>query len=236
MLSAPSSAGLVDACSQARVNILSVQIFPHLGQVTDELLLDLPAEWDAGQLTSLVEDSGGDAVAVSRSSERDLVDVPTTYLRHALELLERPHALTEALTDLLDIDAWAASGTANDVLIVEIGASVVELRRAVLHRERTGARRCARRVLPLRSGGRHRGCALRGKLSIARVEGDERGGPFGHSGAHPESAHRGDCAPCADSGTFGVCPTSECERRNSSSHLARKLPPGMNGSSGPPDR
>ncbi|RHW27031.1 GNAT family N-acetyltransferase [Nocardioides immobilis] len=124
-------AALAGRCGENGVNILSLQIFPHLGSVTDEVLLSVPGNWDAEEVRALVAASGGDLVAVGRCSERDLVDAPTKYLRTALQLLDRPYALAEALGELLGVDGSAQGGDEEDVLSVEVEGSSAEVKRPV---------------------------------------------------------------------------------------------------------
>lgn len=120
-------AALAARCGESRVNVLSLQIFPHLGRVTDELLLSVPGHWDAEDVAALVTASGGDLVAVGRCSERDLVDLPTKSLRLALQVLDTPDALGDALAELLAADASADEDA--DVLQVELAGSTAEVRR-----------------------------------------------------------------------------------------------------------
>ena len=56
---------LAHNCGAAGVNILSLQIFPDMGSVTDELVLRTPADWGIAEIGRLLELSGGRAISSS---------------------------------------------------------------------------------------------------------------------------------------------------------------------------
>lgn len=166
-------ARLAARCGDRGVNILGLQIFPDLGSVTDELVLAAPDEWESEDVTDLVVSAGGTLVAAARCSERGLSDPATRYLRAAAHLLTEPSALPEALADLLDADTAARTGADQDVLRLEAGGAVTEVRRTVPFTEVERARATALAQFP------HLAAARREEAGEARVA----TGPVTPSGA-----------------------------------------------------
>ncbi|WGL53287.1 GNAT family N-acetyltransferase [Nocardioides sp. BP30] len=124
---------LARRCGESGVNILGLQIFPGVEDVTDELVLRTPLGWEADQVAELLEDSGGSGVVVLPSRESALVDQPTRYIRAAQMILERPLSFPEVVGRLFDTDTEVrgdvpAEGP-DDVMEMTVGDVEVQLRR-----------------------------------------------------------------------------------------------------------
>lgn len=128
---------LAQRCGAAGVNILGLQIFPGLEDVTDELVLRTPMGWGAEQVADLMSGAGGSDVAVLPCREAALSDQPTRYIRAAQMILERPTAFPDVVARLFDTDTEpGASGAATgepldvpDVMEMAVGDVIVQVRR-----------------------------------------------------------------------------------------------------------
>jgi len=128
-------AALAQRCGEAGVNILGLQIFPGIGDVTDELIVRTPMGWADQQVAELMATSGGSDVVVMASREAALTDQPTRYIRAAQMILERPLSFPEVVARLFDtateprIDPTAGPGAPLDVMEMTVGDVVVQVRR-----------------------------------------------------------------------------------------------------------
>lgn len=112
---------LAQKCGDAGVNILALQIYPELGAVTDDLVVETPEDWTASAVVELVSGAGGDEVSVIPCATHDLVDQPTAWLRAALKVLDEPEALPAALTGLLGPRVtWSATEQVRATVLSEI--------------------------------------------------------------------------------------------------------------------
>ncbi len=101
---------LAQHCGDAGVNILALQIYPELGAVIDDLVVETPEAWTAAAVVELVSGAGGDEVSVVPCATHDLVDQPTAWLRAARTVQEDPDALATELTALLGARvSWSAT-------------------------------------------------------------------------------------------------------------------------------
>ncbi|MCW2785470.1 MAG: hypothetical protein JWP74_1987 [Marmoricola sp.] len=101
---------LAQHCGDAGVNILALQIYPELGAVTDDLVVETPDAWTAAAVVELVSGAGGDEVSVVPCATHDLVDQPTAWLRAAKAVLDEPASLPAELTALLGARvSWSAT-------------------------------------------------------------------------------------------------------------------------------
>lgn len=101
---------LAQRCGDAGVNILALQIYPELGSVTDDLVVETPDSWTASAVVELVSGAGGDEVSVVPCATHDLVDQPTAWLRAAKTVLDSPDSLPAELTSLLGARvSWSAT-------------------------------------------------------------------------------------------------------------------------------
>ena len=106
-----SLARLASRCGDAEVNILGLQLFPDLGRVTDELVIEAPDGWTAGAVAELVSGAGGDEVSVGPCTTHDLIDQPLRWLNAAHDVVADPSVLPERLESLLGPhrEKWSAS-------------------------------------------------------------------------------------------------------------------------------
>src|SRR5690349_17899538 len=112
---------LAQRCGDAGVNILALQIYPELGAVTDDLVVETPEDWTAAAVVELVSGAGGDEVSVVPCATHDLVDQPTAWLRAAQAVSEEPEALPAALTGLLGPRVtWSATEQVRANVLAEI--------------------------------------------------------------------------------------------------------------------
>jgi len=103
-------ARLAQDCGDAEVNILALQIYPELGAVTDDLVVETPEHWTAAAVVELVSGAGGDEVSVVPCATHDLVDQPTAWLRAAKTVMDDPASLPSMLTGLLGPRvSWSAT-------------------------------------------------------------------------------------------------------------------------------
>ncbi|MFC5727629.1 MULTISPECIES: GNAT family N-acetyltransferase [Nocardioides] len=122
-------ADLAAACGRAGVNIQTVQVFPEGTTVTDELVLQVPADWEAEQVRGLVESAGGLAVSAARVTEAALEDQPTRYVQATRAIIAQPAKFPEVAAHLFDADVDVADGT-EDVLEMTVGgAATIQIRR-----------------------------------------------------------------------------------------------------------
>ena len=82
------------------VNILGVQLYPLADGVADELIVEAPPWFGAGELADAVRTGHGQHTEVTRAHVRDLADLPTRVLRLANRVVADPGALPEALAEL----------------------------------------------------------------------------------------------------------------------------------------
>lgn len=94
-------ARLAHHCGEAYVNILSVRVYPALGSVTDDLILETPDYWSVEDVRDLVLGAGGNGVTVLESSRDDLQDEPTRWLLGALAVLEQPSRVEKVIAELI---------------------------------------------------------------------------------------------------------------------------------------
>jgi len=114
-------ARLAQHCGDAKVNILALQIYPELGAVTDDLVVETPDAWTAAAVVELVSGAGGDEVSVVPCATHDLVDQPTAWLRAAMKVMDAPDSLPSALTDLLGPRvSWSATEQVRAEVLREI--------------------------------------------------------------------------------------------------------------------
>lgn len=95
------------------VNILSVEIFPEVGTVVDELVVDASDAWSGQELAALVASSGGGAVSVSPCGSRDLVDGPVRWLRAAEQMIQHPEERDRVLAELTNAGDGSSSYSEN---------------------------------------------------------------------------------------------------------------------------
>jgi hypothetical protein len=85
----------------AEVNILALQIYPALGTVTDDLVVEVPDAVSPDRLIELAESVGCTDVTVAVCSEQELQDQPTQWLSAVRRLIDDPARIQAELTGLL---------------------------------------------------------------------------------------------------------------------------------------
>jgi GNAT superfamily N-acetyltransferase len=114
-------ARLAQHCGDAGVNILALQIYPELGAVTDDLVVETPDAWTAAAVVELVGGAGGDEVSVVPCATHDLVDQPTAWLRAAMKVMDDPECLPSALTGLVGPRvSWSATEQVRAEVLTEM--------------------------------------------------------------------------------------------------------------------
>jgi hypothetical protein len=93
-------AGLAAVLGERGVNILGVQLYPLADGVADELIVEAPPWFGAGELADAVRTGHGRHTEVTRAHVRDLADLPTRVLRLANRVVADPDALPGALAEL----------------------------------------------------------------------------------------------------------------------------------------
>ncbi|MEP9382817.1 GNAT family N-acetyltransferase [Nocardioides cheoyonin] len=121
---------LAQRCGEAGVNILGLQIFPGVEDVTDEFVLSTPEGWGAAEVTALLESTGGSNVVVQPATEAALTDQPTRYVQAARTILERPMSFPEVVAQLFDAEAEPQSpGEVHDTMEMTVGDVQVQVHR-----------------------------------------------------------------------------------------------------------
>jgi GNAT superfamily N-acetyltransferase len=106
------------------LNILSVQIFPEIGTVVDELVVEADDVWSGQDLAGLVATSGGSAVSVTACGARDLVDEPVRWLRAAEQMVQSPEDRGRILAELThpEVEGWSYSENARVSALLDVVA------------------------------------------------------------------------------------------------------------------
>jgi GNAT superfamily N-acetyltransferase len=121
---------LAQHCGEAGVNILGFQIFPGIGDVTDELIVRTPMGWEASQLVELMQASGGRDVDVLPSREAALSDQPTRYIRAAQMIIDQPMSFPDVVSRLFDTATDPVGDGPADVMEMTVGEVVMHVRRS----------------------------------------------------------------------------------------------------------
>ena len=122
-------ARLATECGTAGVNIVALQVFPGIGAVTDELVLEVPDRWTAMDLADLVERAGAELVGAHPCGEGALVDQPTRYVRAARTILAQPARFPEVVAQLFDAEPEPLTGP-GDTMDMVVGDVAVQVHRA----------------------------------------------------------------------------------------------------------
>jgi len=122
---------LAQRCGEAGVNILGLQIFPGLDQVTDEFVLRTPPGWAAPEILALLEGSGGAGVVVQPCTEAAVADQPTRYVQAARTILERPMSFPDVVAQLFDAEAEPSDlSVSRDTMELTVGDVDVQVHRS----------------------------------------------------------------------------------------------------------
>jgi GNAT superfamily N-acetyltransferase len=191
-----SLAALAQRCGEEGVNILGLQIFPGVDEVTDEMVLSTPDDWTGARLTGLVSDAGGSDVVTQPSTEAALTDQPTRYVRAAQAILERPMSFPEVVARLFDAEPEPAPGVVHDTIEMTVGDVQVQVHRAAPFTATEHARGAAMAELV-------DGVLSRARASAAAVPAHPGGRRIG-AGATPEYVVHGESVTAyVDGATVG---------------------------------
>lgn len=122
-------AALAQRCGEAGVNILGMQIFPGLAQVTDEFVLRTPEGWGEVEICDLISSAGGGGTVIQTANEAALADQPTRYVQAARHILERPMSFPDIVAHLFDAEAEAPPGIVHDTMELRVADVDVQLHR-----------------------------------------------------------------------------------------------------------
>ena len=127
-------ARLATECGDSGVNILALQVFPGVGAVTDELVLEAPDDWTQVELAELVERAGASLLGAHPCGEGALADQPARYVGAARTILAQPARFPEVVARLFDADpeplVGASGGTSGDTMDMVVGDVAVQVHRA----------------------------------------------------------------------------------------------------------
>ncbi|PVG84716.1 GNAT family N-acetyltransferase [Nocardioides gansuensis] len=122
-------ATLAAECGAAGVNILGLQVFPGVDAVTDELIVRVPAGWEAGAIEALVERAGAHAVVAHPCTEAALVDQSTRYVQAARAILSQPARFPEVVAQLFDAEPEPIGAVDHDSMEMTVGDVSVQVHR-----------------------------------------------------------------------------------------------------------
>ena len=125
-----SLAALARECGQAGVNIVGLQVFPGADEVTDEVVLSCPDDWDLGRVSELLQAAGGERVVGQRCTEEALADQPTRYVEAARAVLAQPASFPDVVAHLFDADVLPGQ-VQQDVMEMSVNDVLVQIRRTV---------------------------------------------------------------------------------------------------------
>jgi GNAT superfamily N-acetyltransferase len=117
-----SLARITSTCGDNGLNILALQIFPEVGSVIDELVLEAADEWTGQEIASIVAAAGGDTIEVTHCGPRRLVDEPVRWLRAAEQILADPGQADQVLAGLVGGDDrdWSFSENARVAALLDV--------------------------------------------------------------------------------------------------------------------
>lgn len=97
-------AGLASAFGEAGANILALQVFPGVENVTDELVVRAQDGTDAGAIEAIVIGAGAIDVVVQPCTEAALCDQPTRFVQAARAVAARPASFPDVVAKLFDAE------------------------------------------------------------------------------------------------------------------------------------
>lgn len=122
-------AGLAQRAGDAGVNILGIQVFPGIEDVTDEFVLRAPSGWGETEVQALLEAAGGSDVVAQPCTEAALTDQPTRYVQAARQVLDQPMSFPEVVAQLFDAEADPDSDVVHDVMELTVADVAVQVHR-----------------------------------------------------------------------------------------------------------
>ncbi|CAB4698374.1 MAG: GNAT family N-acetyltransferase [Actinobacteria bacterium] len=124
-------AALAQRVGEAGVNIMGLQIFPGLDEVTDEIVMRTPDGWSEVEIQGLIEGSGWTFITAQVCTEAALLDQPTRYVQAARTILARPASFPEVVAQLFDAESEPSTGEGppQDGIEMTVGEIQVQVRR-----------------------------------------------------------------------------------------------------------
>jgi ribosomal protein S18 acetylase RimI-like enzyme len=116
-------------CGDAGVNIVGMQVFPGIGSVTDELVVDTPDGWTLPDVRRLAETAGADFIDAHRCQDGVLLDQATRHVEAARIIIDDPARFPAVVAQLLDGEAEPIDGSASDSMDLLVGDVVVQVHR-----------------------------------------------------------------------------------------------------------
>lgn len=116
-------------CGEAGVNIVGMQVFPGIGTVTDELVVDAPDGWDLPELRGLAAEAGADFIDAHRCRDEVLLDQATRHVEASRTILDDPARFPAVVADLLDAEPEPIDGSACDSMDLLVGDVAVQVHR-----------------------------------------------------------------------------------------------------------
>jgi GNAT superfamily N-acetyltransferase len=147
---------VAQACGDAEVNIVGMQVFSTRPTVTDEFVVEGTDDWSELGLAALFVDAGGADVSVTRADDDAALDAPTRYLDAVHQVLEEGRDVEAVLGELLAVAPPDVADYA--------GHDVLDLRR------RNGTTLRISRAVPFTAVERARAQALLSLVSDAGVD------------------------------------------------------------------
>lgn len=124
-------AALAQQCAERGVDIRGLQIFPGVDAVTDEVVMETPADWGEHEVMLLVASAGWEYLAAQPCSEGALTDQPTRYVQAARTILAQPASFPEVVAQLFDAESGeAGEGSVQHAMEMTVGDVQVQVRRS----------------------------------------------------------------------------------------------------------
>lgn len=113
-------AEIAQACGDAEVNILGMQVFSTTPVVTDEFVVTAPEGWTDVRLAALFESAGGTSVSVTRVHDGSVADATTRHLHGVHQVLEEGRDVEAVLGELLETEPPdVADYSGHDVMVLQ---------------------------------------------------------------------------------------------------------------------
>ncbi|UDY24327.1 GNAT family N-acetyltransferase [Nocardioides sp. Kera G14] len=119
-------AALANAFGAAGVNILALQVFPGLDEVTDEIVVRAP---DGADIEGIMATAGATDVVIQACTEAALTDQPTLYVEAARTILQRPTSFPEVVARLFDAEPDPVDGKIQEFAEFTVGDVQVSVHR-----------------------------------------------------------------------------------------------------------
>ncbi|MFT4264509.1 MAG: GNAT family N-acetyltransferase [Nocardioides sp.] len=119
-------AALAQGFGAAGVNILALQVFPGIENVTDEIVVSAP---DTAEIEPILTAAGATHVVIQACTEAALSDQPTLYVQAARAILNRPASFPEVVARLFDAEPDPVDGKTQESAEFTVGEVQVSVHR-----------------------------------------------------------------------------------------------------------